>query len=358
MSKEYKYAVFIGRFQPFHKAHLEVAKFGLEIADNLIFVIGSANAARTIKNPFTEAERESMIQSAVDDEIPHSLSRLHFVSARDYHYSDNIWVTQVQNGLDSIIEHGDAVALIGNVKDASSYYIKYFPQYDFVPVRTKTPMMDASSIRDAVFDVDFREQWGNFGPTANADPPDISHLVPGPVNAFMKEFVHTHTYLNLLKDYKYLKEYKEKWDAAPFPPTFITADAMVTCSGHVLVVRRGFNPGKGLLALPGGFVRQDEKIKNAALRELKEETRIKIDKLVLHNAIVDDRVFDHPARSLRGRTVTHAYHIHLKDGRLPEVKGGDDAEKAFWLPFAEVYKRETEFFEDHFHMITYFLNQR
>ena len=144
--------------------------------------------------------------------------------------------------------------------------------------------------------------------------------------------------------------------SSPFPPVFVTADAVVTCSGHVLVVTRGGNPGKGLLALPGGFVRSNERIKDAAVRELKEETRIKVDKPVLKRAIVDSEVFDYPARSERGRTVTHAFHIKL-EGKLPEVKltGADDAVKCQWMPFVEVMRRADEFFEDHIHIVNNFI---
>jgi bifunctional NMN adenylyltransferase/nudix hydrolase len=68
-------------------------------------------------------------------------------------------------------------------------------------------------------------------------------------------------------------------------------------------------------------------------------------------------VFDHPERSLRGRTITHAYHIKLKDGKLPEVKQGSDAKGAFWMPLMDVGRCEDKFFEDHAHIISYFVNK-
>ncbi len=141
-------------------------------------------------------------------------------------------------------------------------------------------------------------------------------------------------------------------------PTFITTDAVVVQSGHVLVIRRGHQPGKGLLALPGGFLASGATLEDNAIKELKEETQIKVPAQVLRGSIKSSHVFDYPERSQRGRTVTHAYFIELapdlKEG-LPRVKGGDDAAKAFWLPLSALGEKEDAFFEDHIHIIKFFL---
>jgi bifunctional NMN adenylyltransferase/nudix hydrolase len=60
---------------------------------------------------------------------------------------------------------------------------------------------------------------------------------------------------------------------------------------------------------------------------------------------------------LRGRTVTHAFLINLGSGTLPKVKGMDDADKAFWLSLSDFATRESEFFEDHFQIISHFVNK-
>ena len=62
---EYDYLVFIGRFEPFHNGHAAVARAALAKANKLIVLIGSADTPRTIKNPFTVAERAVMIQAAL-----------------------------------------------------------------------------------------------------------------------------------------------------------------------------------------------------------------------------------------------------------------------------------------------------
>jgi bifunctional NMN adenylyltransferase/nudix hydrolase len=132
----------------------------------------------------------------------------------------------------------------------------------------------------------------------------------------------------------------------------VTVDAVVTQSGHVLVVERGAMPGEGLLAMPGGFVNQYESLKDAVIRELYEETKIDVPIPVLIGSIASQRIFDYPYRSLRGRTITEAYHFKLSDREyLPKIKGSDDARNARWISFNDFYFSRSMFFEDHFQII-------
>jgi bifunctional NMN adenylyltransferase/nudix hydrolase len=89
------------------------------------------------------------------------------------------------------------------------------------------------------------------------------------------------------------------------------------------------------------------------LRELREETMIKVPAPVLKGSIVRSKVFDAIDRSPRGRIITHAFHIVLPDGELPRVKGSDDAEKARWVPIAEV--KSEDCFEDHYEILQHFV---
>jgi nicotinamide-nucleotide adenylyltransferase len=63
----YKIPVFIGRFQPLHKGHLEVMKM-LSKKGEFIIVIGSMREFSTPKNPFTFFERREMIERALKAE--------------------------------------------------------------------------------------------------------------------------------------------------------------------------------------------------------------------------------------------------------------------------------------------------
>ncbi len=353
--RDYKYAVFIGRFQPLHNAHVEVIKYGLSIADEVIVVAGSVGAAPDIKNPFSFEERKRMIAGCLPKE---EAARIHVIGVRDYFYSENTWISDIQAKTDQFIKEGDSVALLGSYKDGSSYYLKCFPQWDFHPLQTAI-QMDATTVREILFKDQVAVGWTDTGVAVMAAPqvPLVKKMVPESTMKELVEFAKTERYANLCDEYRHIKKYKEQWAAAPYAPTFVTTDAVVVCSGHVLVVKRKFNPGKGLWALPGGFVKQNETLQDGALREMKEETGIRVDKVILASCIQDNKVFDYPARSLRGRTITHAYYIKLKDGKLPEVRASDDAAEAKWLPIMDVVKLEGKFFEDHAHIIQHFLTR-
>jgi bifunctional NMN adenylyltransferase/nudix hydrolase len=179
----------------------------------------------------------------------------------------------------------------------------------------------------------------------------IRSVVPQTIFDFLDEFRHTPEYEQIIREREFVETYKKQYASLPYPPIFSTADAVVIQSGHVLMIRRRAEPGRGLWALPGGYVNAttDKSVEDAAIRELREETLIRVPAPVLRGSIVDSRVFDAVDRSPRGRIITHAFKIVLPDGELPKVKGSDDAEKARWVPIAEV--RSEECFEDHYDMI-------
>ncbi len=357
---EYNYAVFIGRFQPLHNGHLSVILQALREAKQLIVVIGSSPSARNIKNPWSFDERVLMIRACLQDS---DFNRIHFVSSRDYHYNDNHWVTEIQQRVNYVTGGDSNVCLVGSYKDASSHYIKLFPQWEFVPAKNNQ-QMDATDVRNKLFGMSCTKTWGDKGDMAQFSQPVwddflkyADTMLPNEITNMLIQYVHTPAYLDMKEEYDYIQKYKEQWNNVPFPVTFNTVDAVVVQSGHILVVKRKYNPGKGLYALPGGFLKQTERLEAGAIRELKEETGIRVPAPVLSSHVVDHRTFDYPARSLRGRTITTAFYIKLPDGELPDVKGSDDAEKAIWMPLMDVVAMEDKFFEDHAHIIRYFVNR-
>ena len=77
-AKDYRYLVFIGRFQPFHFGHKTVIDEALKRADNVIMLIGSANLPRSLRNPFSVAERTAMIKGAYSEA---DAARIHCVDS-------------------------------------------------------------------------------------------------------------------------------------------------------------------------------------------------------------------------------------------------------------------------------------
>jgi bifunctional NMN adenylyltransferase/nudix hydrolase len=150
------------------------------------------------------------------------------------------------------------------------------------------------------------------------------------------------------------KKYKAQWSVAPYPPVFVTTDALVINKGHILLIKRGLNPGKGLWALPGGFLNPNESITDCAVRELKEETKIDVPVPVLKGSITKTEMFDHPNRDPRGRVITHCFRFDVTYGKgreLIKIKAGDDAVGAQWVPIGDLLLMRKTFFSDHFQII-------
>ncbi len=114
-----------------------------------------------------------------------------------------------------------------------------------------------------------------------------------------------------------------------YPRPAVTADCIVItkeAEPKVLLIQRGDEPYKGCWAFPGGFMEIDETTEQCAIRELEEETGLKVDEVHQIGA------FSKVDRDPRGRTVTVAY-LAFVDAPV-EVKGQDDAANAEWFPLS------------------------
>jgi bifunctional NMN adenylyltransferase/nudix hydrolase len=338
IDKLYDFCIFIGRFQPFHLGHFSLLQEALNKSEKVIVVLGSAVKASNTRNPWCISSRKDMITASLThDEI----DRVLFIEMRDYLYNDNLWLTDLQQKVSEITGDSDKIAIIGNDYDKTSSYLNLFPQWTLLSMKNNDKYPRATELRNMYFTHD--SGYKRFIHANNVE--------------FLEKFKETESFKQLKDEFDYLKVYHAKWDGSPFKPTFVTVDSVVIKSGHVLVVRRKGALGKGLIALPGGFLNTDESIQDGAIRELKEETAIKMSKEDLRASITESKVFDHPDRSLRGRTITHTFLLNLKSGVLPKVKGSDDADKAWWMPLSELGSREEEFFEDHYHIISYYVSR-
>ena len=116
-----------------------------------------------------------------------------------------------------------------------------------------------------------------------------------------------------------------------YPRPSVTADCIVFTKepdAKVLLIQRADEPYKGSWAFPGGFMNMDETTEQCAIRELEEETGIKLCKI--HQIGAYSRVDRDP----RGRTVTVAYLAVIDAPR--EVIGQDDAAKAEWFLLSDL----------------------
>jgi bifunctional NMN adenylyltransferase/nudix hydrolase len=343
MTFKYKVGVYIGRFQPIHLGHLETIEVMAKTCEKIIISIGSSNRPKTIENPWTQHERELMIRASVSDYLPKFDSeRIRFQHVNDYMYNDNKWAAETySSALMNGATQSKDTCLFGFFKDDSSYYLTMYPQWDLHRV-VNYRNLNATDIREDMF----------INKSLSAE--SLDKMTPSTiksVNAYIAQELERKD--NLFDEYNYRLGYKSAWKTAPYAPTFTTVDALVVKSGHVLLVQRGRNPGKGLFALPGGFLNPGEYIKNGIIRELKEETRLKVSKeeLEMRRDANPITVFDHPKRSKRGRTITHVGLIDLGNGQLPEIKADDDAAEVHWVPLSLVHKMSDKMFEDHFDII-------
>lgn len=238
------------------------------------------------------------------------------------------------------------VGLVGHFKDATSSYLSAFPGWELIHVE-RQGRIDATAIRDAYF--------GATPGTVRARLSDLASQMPESTLGFLERFAQTPCYPALQEEWRMLRGYREAWAAAPYPPVFVTVDAVLRCQNHVLLIRRAHAPGKGQRAVPGGFIEQRETVWQSCLRELAEETHCELPESHMRDALQSVAVFDHPDRSQRGRTITHAHYFDLGDAPFPAVRADDDAMQVEWVPVEKLAAMEEEFFEDHFHMLDHFL---
>ena len=116
-----------------------------------------------------------------------------------------------------------------------------------------------------------------------------------------------------------------------YPHPAVTTDCVVFGFDgkrlNILLIERGGEPFKGCWAFPGGFMNINETAEQGAMRELREETSLKLEYLKQFGT------FTAVNRDPRERVITIAYYALAKKS---DVQGGDDAAKAQWFPIEDV----------------------
>ncbi|MFC5847709.1 ADP-ribose pyrophosphatase [Deinococcus petrolearius] len=252
-------AVYIGRFQPPHRAHVDTMLSALERHARLLVLPGSADLARSVKNPWSAPERVRMIRAALAG-AGADLRRVRFAPLPD-EFDAALWAAGVRVAVGT----PDAV-LVGCEKDATSSYLRWFPEWeaDSAPV---TPGLNATDLRRAYF---------------TGEPvPDL----PDAVWAALGAFRQTRTFRRLRAEYTAVQAERSRLAGATLPLREVRHCHVA--GGHVWLRRRTGPIGRGLWELPGRWLDLGESPPPGA------------------------RVFGHPSRSL---VLPGVAHVLLSDG--------------------------------------------
>ncbi|MEM5793707.1 MAG: NUDIX hydrolase [Candidatus Aenigmatarchaeota archaeon] len=114
----------------------------------------------------------------------------------------------------------------------------------------------------------------------------------------------------------------------------LAVDAIVEKGNKILLITRASEPFEGMLALPGGFVEEGEKVEQALIREVEEETSI----VIKPKEILG--VYSDPERDPRGHTVSIVFVAEVAGG---ELEAGGDAEDADWYELKKINLKKLAF---------------
>lgn len=138
--------LFIGRFQPLHLGHQRLIAQALEKSEQLIILLGSADEARTLRNPWTVEERKTLIYAHFNQRECEKIK----IGAVADNSSDAIWVDNVIKAVREFKNSDDYITLFGHDKDDTTYYLKLFPQWAVDSVES-VGEYNATAIREVYF---------------------------------------------------------------------------------------------------------------------------------------------------------------------------------------------------------------
>lgn len=311
-----KHGIFIGRFQPVHEGHIASLVEAAKQVETLLIFVGSVNLCRSIKNPWTYAERAHMITT----KLRPYCTNFKIVPLNDYRYDDNQWKTDVFQ----TAKHLDAVdpVLFGHGKEGNDY-LTWFPNWEYVNINAVHNIC-ATDVRKQMFE------------SCSTDLP-----------------------VNVMNDWDYFQRERALFSEYPYPESLNLncGDAVVTCDNHVLLVKRKRAPGADTWALPGGHKNTNETFLECAIRELFEETQIAYDEKFIRFCVRNTQLFDDPSRSHGIPRATLAVHVVIPPMEpLPLVFAADDAAACRWIPIDEALNNY-QLFDDHAAIISKMLER-
>lgn len=340
MKKQYNISVVIGRFQIPHDGHLACINKAIQEGDRTVVIIGSANAFPSAKNPFDAETREMMLRNAYRERYGALPNTVTFKRVDDNRYLHARWKADVFDCVFGNNEPSGKVGIVGFRKDSGSWWLDEFG-WDVIEVegtKHNNKVLSSTNYRDNLF----------ASKETVIDPNGLTTST----RAWLEWWrAHNPEYTRLQTEHKYIQRELTKFKDYPYRQCLncCTGDALVTCNGHLLLVKRGGPVGHGAWAFPGGHKNEDETFVDCAIRELVEEVRLKVPTKVLYGSIKNTHLFDDPTRSYIAKP-TLAVEIELQpnaDGSLPKIAVRDEVLAVEWVPMASVRRNLHQFFEDH-----------
>jgi bifunctional NMN adenylyltransferase/nudix hydrolase len=134
--------LYIGRFQPFHNGHLMLFNDMVSRCERPVIGLGSAGGPPTERNPFSLYERREMITT----NLPFD-SNVRFIHLIDKPKQNDRWSEQVRY----LMEPFGDWAVYGFDSDATSFYLKLFPERELITHPGPGPSLHATEIRKLYF---------------------------------------------------------------------------------------------------------------------------------------------------------------------------------------------------------------
>ena len=346
--KQYIQIAVVGRFTIAHLGHealFREAANRLKPGGTLTILIGSAGHYSSPKNPLSFVDRAEMLYRIDVPELQEKNIYLEIKPLYDFLYSNESWAIQVQRALAS-----NTCALLGSKKpDGSSDWVdEEFSDLDYIEVPDKT-LISATQIREQIY---------NHGVATNKM--NVNNWISKNVMTLVQEYIRQGKFDQATAEYKANQDANLKYAQHPYPECLnsLCADSVVICKNHILMIKRKGVVGHNTWALPGGHKDKGETLQQTALRELDEETKIKVPPMVLRKSITARHVFDSPGRSETvDEKVTQAFKIVLDNEKnLPKVIASDDAKEAKWFKLSDIrlMSQNGKIFADHAEIIHHF----
>ncbi len=294
----YDLVMYVGRFEPFHIAHLDNISKGLKFADNLLLIIGSCYRKSDFKNPFSYAERLDMLKGSLELINPDANKKIYSVPSLECIYNDDVWQQHIEDNVNKFITlelKQDAkdvkIALIGHHKDESSYYLKMFPSWHFEhlsAVYEQDKVISATTVRNALWDENLQK---------------IEGIVSPYVQQKLSDFAKTERYKKLQADYKQSKLQQGSKAVVSFS----------LFDGDKVLLQEVENE---YLSFPQIEIDEKSWLLNAALQSLSQKLSISDELLNIIRNNAKLNVFDYPKRRLELREVNINYSFDFQQFNL------------------------------------------